>query len=48
MLPSVPRLIDWVAVDGDGDRVRDARVAHDVMAAADALDVPAPTFENLD
>ena len=37
-----------VAVDRDGDRVGNVRVAHDVMAAPHALDVPTLTFEDLD
>lgn len=36
-----------VAVDGDGERIRDAGVAQDVVAAADSLDVPALAFESL-
>jgi hypothetical protein len=37
-----------VAVYRDGDRVGDARMAQDVVAAADALHVPALAFEELD
>lgn len=37
-----------VAVDRHGDRVRHRRMAHHVVAAAHALDVPALAFEDLD
>jgi hypothetical protein len=48
MLPSVPPLDRLIAVDRHRDCIRHGGMAQDVVAATDALDVPALSFEDLD